>query len=99
MDEWSLELVASHPGLQGDDLQAKLEVCVALAAPSIADVEARHAALRRQLVGRNVETHALALTDLAAQWVLHQARVLRSRFPGVKKAIGKPFKDHDKIHN
>jgi len=93
LDEWSKDLKVEHPTLSGDVFQAKLVTAALLAAVNIADVESKHAALRRHLAGRSVQTHALSLVDLSAEWILHQARRLRSRYPGVARRIEKPLQE------
>ena len=44
----------------------------AFLAVDMSEVEARHASLRRLLLGKSVQTHRTEFPDLSAQWVASQ---------------------------
>eukprot|EP00959_Pyramimonas_sp_CCMP1952_P194654 4070369-Pyramimonas_sp.AAC.1 len=74
LDIVTLHLLASYDSWDGDELISIIRVVAHLARVDISVVEARHATLRRFLVGRSLQTNAMSLLDLGSEWVMHQAR-------------------------
>ena len=91
MDEWSLDMLASHPTLSGPDFQHKLLLVCLMGWKDISPVEARHATVRRLLNMASLQTRPQVLSDLSANWCALQARRRFQRssptLPGQSKKV------------
>lgn len=74
LDSWSCKLRSLYPSLAGDEFRHTLLLCVLLCWNDISTIEAKHASVRRILVGRSVQTHKSAFDEVSANWVFMQAR-------------------------
>jgi len=78
LDEWSRAFKShfeSDPGgLSGDAAMATMRLTALLCMQDIAGVEAKHASLRRRLVGRSVQTHCIGLEEASAEVVAQRVR-------------------------
>lgn len=74
LDTWSAEIRRLHPSLSGADLFHKLALLGQLCHKDIAQVEARHATIRRILMAASMHTHTQAFQDLSASWTFLQFR-------------------------
>ena len=74
LDSWSRTMLAKHPTLRGPIFQLKLKLCALLGFTDISAVEARHAAIRRQLMLKSVQTHTCDIKDLGALHIAQRAR-------------------------
>lgn len=77
MDTWSRSLAALHPNFADEQFLAKLTLAAHLAFVDTAGIECRHATLRRYITAMSIQTHTLSLRNLAAHFVLQQARARR----------------------
>ena len=79
LDEWSKAIIGEHRVDIGDtpshELLHKLEFHATFQEEDVADIEARHATVRRLLVSRSVQTHVIKFEDANAEWILHRARL------------------------
>ena len=75
MDAWSASMLREHPTLSGPTFAAKLTLIATMAFTDISRIEARHAALRRHLVGKSVQCPTLSVANLGSLWVTQQVRV------------------------
>lgn len=80
LDGWSLDMKKRHPTFAEPEFLQKLAMVALLLWVDISQVEARHATIRRLLVGASLQTHPQVFTDLAAQWSFLQFRKRRQRF-------------------
>eukprot|EP00971_Amphidinium_carterae_P202491 4017824-Amphidinium_carterae.2 len=76
MDPWSASLLQCFPDLRCQELQV-LEAHAILGSTHIAQVEARHASIRKQLVLASTQTWSQEVTQMSSAWMLQQLR--RSR--------------------
>jgi len=74
MDAWSASMLREHPTLSGPTFAAKLALTATMAFTDISRIEARHAALRRLLVGKSVQCPTLSVANLGSLWVTQQVR-------------------------
>lgn len=79
LDAWSQELKRQHPTLRGADLEQKLFLVCMLGWRDISRVEAKHAAIRRQLKQASLQTRPQELRDLSALWCITQVRKRQER--------------------
>jgi len=66
--------------LCGPDCQSILECIAIMADIDIATIESRHAATRRVISARSVQTHASSLEAISAEWVLRQHGLVKRDF-------------------
>ncbi|CAK0822181.1 unnamed protein product, partial [Prorocentrum cordatum] len=78
---WGKDLCARFPDLVGQDLWEVLLTLAMLIQVDITCVEAKHAAVRRQLEQRSTHTHTLNIEDASAEWLMQQARTLQRTRP------------------
>ena len=74
LDEWSKAVLRKYPTLRGEECFCFLETHAAIAATNTAPIESRHSSLRRQLVGRSLQTWPMALPILSAEFLLQGCR-------------------------
>eukprot|EP00971_Amphidinium_carterae_P351554 6492163-Amphidinium_carterae.3 len=89
-DPWVLQLQNTYGSLGHPDVMASLLSQAMVQLVDIADVEARHASIRRQLTAKSIQTWRLGMTHASAEWVLQNYRRWKA---GV---AGKPSKDFSK---
>ena len=89
MDPWTLRLHQRFEGFTSAEFFQILYTVGRFMPVDISHVESLHATVRRLLFTRSVQTHAMGLPDLSAQWVCQQYR--RS-----KKHLGKAKAGHSK---
>ena len=77
LDAWSLELRKTYPTLSGPEFLQVLYTVAYQARADISHIESRHASVRRVLTAGSVQTHAVSLALLSAQWVVQQHRTTR----------------------
>ncbi len=85
---WGEELLRMHPGLSGLELQQKLCLMAQTCTLDMAEIEARHASIRRRLVSRSVQTHCLNILDASTEWYFQQMRTSRVNRVGVQANAG-----------
>ena len=77
-DEWSFKVIQKYKdgndGLWGEVPQSIARLAARQIKMCISRIEALHAALRRRLVTRSTQTHALSLETLSAEHVIQRAR-------------------------
>ena len=78
-DPFTTQMLKDYPGLEGDDCLAALETLATLLPNDITEIEARHATLRRLLLGKSLQTHKMDFEDLSGQWVALQHRLHHCR--------------------
>ena len=87
LDSWSKDFLAKHAGgLTSKKALAILATLAHLTYKDISGVECRHAAIRRWLVSRSVQTHVMDFRHLSCEWVLQRARKLSLLFQGSRVA-------------
>eukprot|EP00971_Amphidinium_carterae_P327596 6459024-Amphidinium_carterae.5 len=69
-DNWALRLLESFPNYDGSQLLGILRLQAVLSMVDISAIEAKHAALRRHVFAKSVQTWTLKFTNLSAEWVL-----------------------------
>ena len=78
LDPWSRDFVEPHrsevDGLRGPVPRAKALLVASLAKVDIAEIESWHAAVRRRLVSKGVQTHPLTLAALSSERVCDRVR-------------------------
>ena len=79
LDEWSQAVIQKYPTLSGEECLQFLETHAAIAATNTAPIESRHSSLRRQLVGRSLQTWPMAFPVLSAEFLLQGCRRHRLR--------------------
>lgn len=79
VDEWTKKLLQQHPDLSGTEFLQKLSLVALMAWKDIAQVEARHASVRRILAAASLQTRRQALKDLSAYWCCLQFRKRRQK--------------------
>ena len=70
---------------RSDELIAILHCSALLRVKDIAPLETRHAAARRDIIGRSAQTHARDFCDAGANWVLRACRRSRNRAPAATR--------------
>ena len=73
LDEWSKYILQQHGG-EPEFLEKLLILQACQMKTGIANVEAAHASIRRNLSGKSVQTHVLDIQDSGAHWVLQHHR-------------------------
>ena len=73
-----MEKTVAHGGVRSPLALAKLRLLAILGYTDTGAIEARHAAIRRRLMSRGVQTHSESLEEVSAEWLLDQLR-LRGR--------------------
>ena len=84
VDPFTRDLRSRFPtaeALRSEECIAILHCSALLRFKDIAPLEARHAAVRRDLIGRSVQTHARDFRDTGANWVLRACRKSRKFAP------------------
>ena len=89
VDPFTRDLRSRFPtaeALRSGECIAILQCNALLRCRDIAPLEARHAAVRRDLIGRSVQTHVREFRDTGAAWVLRACRQSRKRAPTTTRA-------------
>jgi hypothetical protein len=68
---------ALHPDFSGEVFIEKLRLVAFLQFTDISGIEARHAAVRRQLTMRSVQTHVLDIADCSGEYLFQQLKTVR----------------------
>ena len=80
LDEWSARILQRYPTLVGEECKEVLHTHAKLASTNTAPIESRHSSLRRQLLGRSMQTWAMSFPVLSAEFLLQGSRRHRLNF-------------------
>ena len=73
-DAWTISMEETFPDHTDVAFHQTLKLHAELQNTNIANIEARHASIRRQLTARSVQTWALKMTTASAEWVFQNIR-------------------------